>query len=493
LEVITTTTSKLAVQQSAPLRTAAPQAAVLQIPRTLTSGRWLRQQRQARGWSVPEMRRHLREAAKAAGDTLPSNDCLSVMIHRWEHDRSGMSERYRFHFCRALQVPIEEFGAVLAPASAPPTPRATTDHATAPAADDRHHQASSLGRPSIEQEIRMTAHESNDHAQQAERRDIGEATLEQLRAEVIRLSHEYMTGEPLPLFFEMRRVRDQMYSVIDRKLWPRDQTDLYFLLGCVNSLMADAAEGLGNSAAADELARAGLAYALAIDHRPLAAQLRMIMAVVALWNDQPLRCIDMAKNGLEYLTAGPNAAQLHLMRARGAARLGDAATAAQAIEAANRTRERDYADDLLEIGGDFRFSIATQHYFAGSALTEIVDAQTDAIAELERATELYAAGPEPGEHHSERCKMISQVDLATMRLRAGQLDAAITAAGPVLAVPPSHRIANLAKRFRRVRAELTASRYYGSAQARQLDEQIEQFCRDTIAAHLRELPASTVS
>lgn len=339
----------------------------------------------------------------------------------------------------------------------------------------------------------MTAHESNDHAQQAERRDIGEATLEGLRAEVIRLSHEYMTGEPLPLFFEMRRIRDQMYAVIDRKLWPRDQTDLYFLLGCVNSLMADAAEGLGNSAAAEELARAGLAYALAIDHRPLAAQLRMIMAVVALWNNQPLRCIDMAKNGIEYLAVGPNAAQLHLMRARGAARLGDAATAAQAIEAANRTREGDYADDLLEIGGDFTFSIATQHYFAGSAMTEIVGAETDAIAELERATELYAAGPAPGEHHSERCKMISRVDLASMRLRAGQLDAAIIAAGPVLALAPSHRIANLAKRFGRVRAELTASRYHGSAEAKQLDEQIEQFCRDTIAARLRELPANSVS
>jgi len=427
------------------------------------------------------MRRRLREAARAAGDTLPSNDCLSVMIHRWENDRSGVSERYRLHFSKALQIPIEEFGA-----EAPFTDGAVTDF-PAP-----YLLASSLGRPSIEQEIQMTAHESNDHAQHAERRDIGEATLEQLHAEVIRLSHEYLTGEPLPLFFEMRRVRDEMYAVVDRKLWPRDQADLYFLLGCINCLMADAAEGVGNAAAAEELARAGLAYALAIDHRPLAAELRMIMAVVALWNNQPLRCIDMAKSGLQYLSEGPNAAQLHLMHARGAARLGDAATATRAIDQAGRIREREYSDDLLEMGGDFAFSVATQHYFAGSAIAELAGAESEAIAQLERATELYAAGPGPGEQHSQYCKMISQVDLASMWLRTGQLDAAVTVAGPVLAISPSHRIANLAKRFSRVRAELASSRYHRSTVAGQLDEQIEQFCRDTIAAQLRHLPTSPV-
>src|SRR6185437_15427330 len=60
-------------------------------------GQWLRQQRQAQGWSISQMRRKLREAAKAKGDTLPDNECLAVMIHRWENGRSGISERYRLH------------------------------------------------------------------------------------------------------------------------------------------------------------------------------------------------------------------------------------------------------------------------------------------------------------------------------------------------------------------------------------------------------------
>jgi hypothetical protein len=41
----------------------------------------------------------------------------------------------------------------------------------------------------------MAAHEGSDHAEQAERRDIGDATLERLRADVVRLSAALMTAE----------------------------------------------------------------------------------------------------------------------------------------------------------------------------------------------------------------------------------------------------------------------------------------------------------
>jgi hypothetical protein len=56
------------------------------------------------------MRRRLREAARQADDKLPGNDCLTVMIYRWEENRSGISERYRLHYCRALGIPPAAFG-----------------------------------------------------------------------------------------------------------------------------------------------------------------------------------------------------------------------------------------------------------------------------------------------------------------------------------------------------------------------------------------------
>jgi hypothetical protein len=211
----------------------------------------------------------------------------------------------------------------------------------------------------------MAAHEGSDHAEQAERRDIGDATLEQLRADLIRLSAELTTEEPLSVFRDLRRLRHRIYTALDRRLWPRDQADLYFLLGAVHCLMAVAADYLGYSQAGEELLRAGWAYATAIDHRPLMAHVRIELAGIAYWQ-RPRQSRDLAQSGLRYLSDGPNAAQLHLQYARAAARLGDATAAQSAIASAAEARERNHDDELLEIGGEFGFSRATQHFVAGS-------------------------------------------------------------------------------------------------------------------------------
>jgi len=346
-----------------------------------------------------------------------------------------------------------------------------------------------LGDSAIRREVLMAAHEGSEHAEQAEQRGIGDATLEQLRADVTRLSREYMTGEPLPLFLEMRRVRDRMHDALDRRMWPRDATELYFLLGCINNLMAVAANDLGYPEAAEELIRAGWAYAVACDHRPLMARLRVEAANIAYWN-QPTRSRDLALTSLGYLAEGPNAAYIHLKHGRAAARLGDSDTARHAITAAGEARERPHRDDLLEIGGEFSFSPASQYWLAGATLIEIPGAEREAAAELERAIERYEAGPEPGEDHSRHSMMITRIDLATARLRAGQVEGAVEVLEPVLALPPGRRITGLAPRFARTRTELAQPIFRGSARARDLEEQIEEFGRETVGAGPQSFPGS---
>ena len=447
-------------------------------------GEWLRKQRQARGWNVPEMCRQLRQAARPAGDKLPSNQCLNTMVRRWEKDVGGVSERYRLHYCKAFSLAPDEFGI------APIATRAFTSSATAgsalansvsyPASGGQDRQANGNrphppGRSTIEGEVLMTAHEGSEHAERAERRDLGDATLEQFRTDVIRLSREYLTGEPLPLFIDMRRVRGRIYTALDRQIWPRDRVELYFLLGCLSGLMADAADDLGSAAAGEELARAGWAYAASIDHKPLMSWLRMELGHIAKWAARPRQSLELAAGGLEYVTAGPNGAQLQLLRAVAAARLGDTETVSEAIAAAGQARDRDYADDVLALGGEFGFSRATQHYCAGSALGLVPGSQVAAIAELELALGLYAAGPEPGEDHSMYAEMRARVELAGAQVRIGGLEAAAAAIEPVLALPPGRRIASLPQRLNQVRVDLAVPHYRGSAEAKDLDEQIELF------------------
>ena len=478
---------------------------------------WLREQREARGWTRSEMARQLIQAGRARGDRqLPGLDGMCHNIYRWE--RGGpLSERYRLHYCRAFGIQPAQFApgpvaepavepavlAIPAVAARPGMPVAYGEQAVSAAVPARpvpalpvsgfpvyrEAEGPGLGAFSVEREVLMAAHEGSEHAERAERRDIGPATMEQLRADVRRLSTEFMTGEPLASFLEMRRVRARIFRILDQQLWPRDQADLYFLLGCLADLMAAAASDLGYPQAAEELLRSGWAYASAIDHRPLMAHLRLQLADNSYWYNQPQQARDLAEDGLRYLGKRPNAAHLHLRYATAAAQLGDADGAYRAISQSCDARERAYTDDVLEIGGEFAISRASHLRDVGGALTGIEGAEREAIDGLERAVAAYEAG-RAGEQHGFAGKPLAGIDLASIHLRSGALDAATTTLTPVLALPPAQRVNALTSRLRLVRAELHRPLYGRSAQARELDGQIEEFGRDTMPAGLHSLPGA---
>ena len=82
---------------------------------------WLREQREARGWTRSEMARQLIQAGRARGDRqLPGLDGMCHNIYRWE--RGGpLSERYRLHYCRAFGIQPAQFapGPIPEPAAEP--------------------------------------------------------------------------------------------------------------------------------------------------------------------------------------------------------------------------------------------------------------------------------------------------------------------------------------------------------------------------------------
>jgi transcriptional regulator with XRE-family HTH domain len=465
-------------------------------------GAWLRQQREDRGWTRSELARQLIKVARTKGDmSVPSADNISHNIYRWERGAVTPAERYQLYYCGAFGIPFSQFGAP-APAGAPPgafTPAgappgglvppgmvgpdpgaaAATAYRGLPSADPA---APGRGAAAIRREVLMAAHEGSEHAERAEQRGIGEATLEQFRADTASLSVQYLTGEPFGLFAEMRRVRNRVAEALERRQWPRDAAELYLLAGCLSALMAAAATNLGYPRAAEELARAGWAYATIIDHRPLMARLRLCAAYAVYWNGHPGQAADLARSGLDYLADGQGAAQLHLLAGLASACRGDQAGAREAIAAARDARDRDHHDELLEIGGEFGFSRATQAYYAGFVLAQARAAE--AAAELETAASLYAAGPGPGEQHSRRCRMLAHTDLAITRLRAGALDAAAAALEPVLMLPPGERTAVQAQRLSVIGAELDQPVYRGSAQARGLGARVAAF----VPADLGRLP-----
>jgi transcriptional regulator with XRE-family HTH domain len=73
------------------------------------AGAWLRQQRQARSWNVPEMASRLRAAAAAIGHALPGRATLEAHIRRWERGVVAPSERYKLLYCRAFGITAGQY------------------------------------------------------------------------------------------------------------------------------------------------------------------------------------------------------------------------------------------------------------------------------------------------------------------------------------------------------------------------------------------------
>ena len=178
--------------------------------------------------------------------------------------------------------------------------------------------------------------------------------------------------------------------------------------------------------------RSGWASASAIDHHPLMAHLRLQLANIVYWYNQPQQARDLAEDGLRYLSEGPNGAYLHVRYAAAAAQLGDSDRAYQALSQGRDVREREHTDDVLEIGGEFAISLASHMRDTGTALTNIDGADQEASNELEHAVAAYEAG----EQHWFAGKPLASIDLATIHLRSGALDATAVTLVPVLSLPP---------------------------------------------------------
>jgi transcriptional regulator with XRE-family HTH domain len=91
---------------------AGPAITVPTVEIEMPLGVWLRQQREARGWSAREQARRLIQAGREAGDTsMPGVDGVYHNLRRWERGENEPTERYKLYYCKAFGIPVNEFGA----------------------------------------------------------------------------------------------------------------------------------------------------------------------------------------------------------------------------------------------------------------------------------------------------------------------------------------------------------------------------------------------
>ncbi|MGI5222521.1 helix-turn-helix domain-containing protein [Nocardia sp. CA-290969] len=334
--------------------------------------------------------------------------------------------------------------------------------------------------------IMAAAHEASDHAGRAEATNIGPSTLEQLDADVTRIANDYVHTPPMPMMVEMLRVRRRVYRLLEGQQRPSDTGHLYLLAGSLSGLLANASTDLGYLDAAGDQIRAAWAYGEICGHNGLRAWARGMHALIEYWSERPHRALALAQSGQQYADSATAAVRLHNIEARIWSKIGSAADTERCIRAAAAASEVAATDSLHdEVGGVFGFSEAKASYYAGATYIHLGLAEP-ALAATERTIELYRTGP--ARQRSYGAEALARVDSAAAHLINGSLDGAEAALSPVLELSEDKRIAQLEERLTGVRRRICAPTYRGVAQARSLDEQIEEFCGSTAT---RSLPPGT--
>jgi hypothetical protein len=256
---------------------------------------------------------------------------------------------------------------------------------------------------------------------------------------------------------------------------PNHGRHLYFLAGVVGGMLAKASHDLANPTAALTQSRTAYLCAEQADHHGLRGWISGIQSLVSYWAGRPHEAIRYAQRGAAFVARSGNttAVWLPANEARAWARLGDVDQARSAIERAESAWGVVHPDELDELGGLATFSRPRQLYYAADALAWLPTRAGPAEDYSAQAVDAYADSTNPDWAFGDQAG--SHCDLAIARIARGELDGAIEAVDPVLALPTDQRNNGIIKSALHVHTALIHSAL--ASDSRELQERIEAFSR----------------
>ncbi|MEV1011263.1 hypothetical protein [Streptomyces sp. NPDC049881] len=322
-----------------------------------------------------------------------------------------------------------------------------------------------------ESEIRMTARDAADHASSAASQALPELTLDQLEDDVRALARDYIHTSPAESY---RRGAELLYiaqAMLDRTQRPRQRERLYLHAGATAALMTSAGFDLGSLSSAVQLARTAALYGEVIDHGPLQAYAHGTLAYLAYWSGRPGDAVRLVATAQQFGGLGDTAAvRLATISGRAHAHLGDTRTAQQAVQQSVDT-DSGRRDELHDgIGGEF--GMPPERAAMSNATTLLLTHDGPGAEEAaRRALDLMdaQAADQPGVRGK------AAADVARARLLRRDLDGAVDAVEPVLALGCEWRTLGLTERVSGLRADLAHSELRDAVAARQLGDQLEAF------------------
>jgi hypothetical protein len=303
------------------------------------------------------------------------------------------------------------------------------------------------GSPQVEGEIMAAAHESARFAAGAEHSNVGPHTMEQLDADIRRIVETYPNRPVVPLFHEVKALRDRTFELLEGRQPPAFTKDLYLAAGVLCGVLANASFDLGYCSAAETQARSAYLCAELAGHNGLRVWIRGLQGLIAYWEGRPQDTVRLTESARSFT---PEHGTAHIRLASIDARAhGSLGNTTAALEALNRsTRMREEAEDERDVpGGMMAFPLAKQHFYSGTTHLWLGGAHhlPQAQTKAEEALRLYEADPPETRRLGEMS--LTRMDLALARLEHDEFDGTAEQVRVVLAVSSRRPTASVTKRL----------------------------------------------
>ena len=327
------------------------------------------------------------------------------------------------------------------------------------------------------------ARESASFAARAEQTNVGPHTLEQLEADIRRVVATYPNRPVMPLFLEVRELRNRAFELLEGHQPPQLTRQLYFTAGTLCGILANASFDLGHYEAAETQARTAYLCGELSGHNGLRAWVRGMQALIAYWDDRHRDAVHFSEAG-RHLIPEDGTAHIRLasIAARALGKLGRRDDALAALHAA-----QDFRDALGESDSDsgmMAFPEAKQALYA--ATTHLwLNSEADMSTAEQKSTAAiagYEAVPPEERRLGELC--LARMDLAHARLARGEVEGAAEQIDIVLGIEARRRTESVARRLTQFGRRLSLSAASTSS--------VGAYALDSIATyherHARELP-----
>ncbi|MGA5872281.1 hypothetical protein [Streptomyces cinereoruber] len=283
----------------------------------------------------------------------------------------------------------------------------------------------------------MAVRRARKHLLDNDQQRVGDTSLPLLQDEVARLVRDYPRLPLGEIWEDLLSAHDEVLHLIEtRRFTPSQLRDTNVMAAVLSFLVAKAFNDLEDRDQARTMTLVAAAFAKDAEHTGLAAMVNGLQSLIEYWADRPTDAFFYAKKGADSATglSGTVAPWLLGLQARAAARMGDEASALQAIAQAAELREHVVPDDLDQLGGLLTYSHAKQLYYTVEAEALLGHGDEDLARQAEEAVAKFSDEDAPdwafGDLAGARC------NLSLVRLHHGDVEGAAEAVRPVLDLSP---------------------------------------------------------